>query len=80
LDSFVITTMDGIPKQEYRLRDLPTRSVTLFPSRAQVVRDIKDLPLKVSTHYDPSSITALADMKKTAWRKPDHYSRTVTHG
>jgi hypothetical protein len=34
-------------KQEYRIRDLSTRSVTLFPSRAQVVRDIKDVTLKV---------------------------------
>jgi hypothetical protein len=40
--------MEDIPKQEYRIRDLPTRSVTLFPTRAQVVRDIKDVTLKVS--------------------------------
>lgn len=33
---------------EYLIRDLPTRSVTLSPSRAQVIRDIKDIPLKVS--------------------------------
>ncbi|KAI0012437.1 hypothetical protein F4779DRAFT_633822 [Xylariaceae sp. FL0662B] len=33
-------------KREYHIRDLGTRSVTLFPSRAQVVRDIKDIPLK----------------------------------
>lgn len=32
--------------QEYRIRDLPTRSITLFPTRAQVVRDIKDVVLK----------------------------------
>lgn len=42
--------MDTVHKQEYRIRDLPTRSVTLFPTRAQVLRDIKDVPLKVS--YD----------------------------
>jgi len=41
--------MDEIHKTEYRIRDLPTRSVTLFPTRAQVVRDIKDVPLKVSS-------------------------------
>lgn len=40
--------MDTIHKQEFRVRDLPTRTVTLFPSRAQVVRDIKDVSLKVS--------------------------------
>lgn len=38
--------MEAIHKQEYQLRDLPTRTVTLFPSRAQVVRDIKNVALK----------------------------------
>ncbi|KAK0715921.1 hypothetical protein B0H67DRAFT_581998 [Lasiosphaeris hirsuta] len=38
--------MDTAHKQEYRIRDLPTRSVTLFPTRAQVVREIKDVTLK----------------------------------
>ncbi|KAI1758710.1 hypothetical protein GGR53DRAFT_528704 [Hypoxylon sp. FL1150] len=33
-------------KQEYNIRQLSTQSVTLFPSRAQVVREIKDVPLK----------------------------------
>lgn len=43
--------MDAIHKQEFRVRDLPTRTVTLFPSRAQVVRDIKDVSLKVSSIF-----------------------------
>ncbi|KAL1862860.1 hypothetical protein Daus18300_008357 [Diaporthe australafricana] len=38
--------MDATHNQEYRIRDLPTRSITLFPTRAQVVRDIKDVVLK----------------------------------
>ncbi|CAK7217643.1 hypothetical protein SBRCBS47491_003228 [Sporothrix bragantina] len=38
--------MDAAHKQEFRVRDLPTRTVTLFPSRAQIVRDIKDVSLK----------------------------------
>ncbi|KAK0736153.1 hypothetical protein B0T21DRAFT_288194 [Apiosordaria backusii] len=38
--------MDSLHKQEFHLRDLPTRSVTLFPTRAQVVRDIKEVALK----------------------------------
>ncbi|KAK3306502.1 uncharacterized protein B0T15DRAFT_509873 [Chaetomium strumarium] len=38
--------MDGPHKQEFHVRDLPTRSVTLFPARAQVVRDIRDVVLK----------------------------------
>ncbi|KIL86799.1 hypothetical protein FAVG1_10055 [Fusarium avenaceum] len=33
-------------KVEYKIRDLGTRSVTLFPLQAQVTRDIKDVPLK----------------------------------
>ncbi|KAK4454231.1 hypothetical protein QBC34DRAFT_392873 [Podospora aff. communis PSN243] len=38
--------MDTTHKQEYRIRDLPTKSVTLFPTRAQIVREIKDVSLK----------------------------------
>ncbi|CAK7265707.1 hypothetical protein SEPCBS119000_001655 [Sporothrix epigloea] len=38
--------MDSLHKKEFRVRDLPTRTVTLFPSRAQIVRDIKDISLK----------------------------------
>ncbi|KAF5561657.1 hypothetical protein FPHYL_6063 [Fusarium phyllophilum] len=33
-------------KVEYKIRDLVTRSVTLFPTQAQVKREIKDVPLK----------------------------------
>lgn len=40
--------MDSIPKQEFRIRDLSTREVKLFPTRAQIVRDIKNVTLKVS--------------------------------
>lgn len=40
--------MDSINKIEYKLRDLGTRSVTLFPTRAQIQRDIKNVNLKVS--------------------------------
>lgn len=43
--------MDTIPKQEFRIRDLFTRTVTLFPTRAQVVRDIKNVALKVSNVF-----------------------------
>ncbi|KAI0150676.1 hypothetical protein GGR57DRAFT_471172 [Xylariaceae sp. FL1272] len=35
---------------EYRIRDLPTRSVTLFPSSAQVIRHIADVSLKTGTN------------------------------
>ncbi|KAG7127670.1 Protein F37C4.5 like protein [Verticillium longisporum] len=38
--------MDTVHKQEYKVRDLTTRSVTLFPSRAQVVRELKDVSFK----------------------------------
>lgn len=38
--------MDTVSKQEFRVRDLSTRTVTLFPTRAQVVRDIKNVVLK----------------------------------
>lgn len=35
-----------IPKQVISIRDLPTKSVILYPSRAHVVRDIQDVVLK----------------------------------
>ncbi|ORY59550.1 uncharacterized protein BCR38DRAFT_444864 [Pseudomassariella vexata] len=38
--------MDDVPKQKYHVRDLGTRSVNLFPTRAEVFRDIKDVQLK----------------------------------
>lgn len=54
--------MDDLHKQEFRVRDLPTRSVTLFPTRAQVVRDIKDVPLKSgSNEITIVGITPTAD-------------------
>lgn len=34
-------------KQEFNIRNVATRSVTLYPARAQVVRDIRDISLKV---------------------------------
>ena len=39
---------DNISKQEFSIRNLSTRSVTLYPQRAHVVRDINDITLKVS--------------------------------
>ncbi|KAF7559251.1 hypothetical protein G7046_g4899 [Stylonectria norvegica] len=38
--------MDAINKVEYKVRDLGTRSVLLFPTRAQITREIKDVSLK----------------------------------
>lgn len=33
-------------KQEFRIRELPTRSVVLFPTQAQIIRDISSITLK----------------------------------
>lgn len=39
--------MEGdVPKQEYTVKDLPTKSVTLYPSRAHIVREIHEVVLK----------------------------------
>lgn len=35
-----------IPKQEFLIDDLPTTSVTIYPSRAHVIRDITDVKLQ----------------------------------
>ncbi|KAG5979411.1 hypothetical protein E4U55_005187 [Claviceps digitariae] len=42
--------MDSTNKISYKIRDLGTRSVTLFPSRAQIQRDIKNISLKPGTN------------------------------
>ncbi|KAG5918469.1 hypothetical protein E4U42_006840 [Claviceps africana] len=42
--------MDSINKISYKIRDLSTRSVTLFPSRAQIHRDIRNIGLKPGTN------------------------------
>lgn len=38
---------EKIHKQEFAVRNLQTRSVTLYPTRAQVVRDINEITLEV---------------------------------
>ena len=40
--------MEASEKQTFALRELPTRAVTLYPARAEVVRDINDIALKVN--------------------------------
>lgn len=49
--------MDHSNKIEFKIRDLGTRAVTLFPTQAQVTREIKDVRLKVSprSFYDSSN-------------------------
>ncbi|CAH0045411.1 unnamed protein product [Clonostachys solani] len=42
--------MDSISRVEYNIRDLGTRSVTLFPTKAQVSRDVRDVPLRPGTN------------------------------
>ncbi|KAF4966861.1 hypothetical protein FZEAL_10600 [Fusarium zealandicum] len=42
--------MDVTHKVEYKVRDLATRSVTLFPAQAQIKREIQDVPLKPGTN------------------------------
>lgn len=42
---------ENVHKKEIHIRDVATRSVTFYPRRAQVVRDIENVVLKVSfTH------------------------------
>ncbi|RFU76835.1 mucoidy inhibitor [Trichoderma arundinaceum] len=48
--STVISDVDSVHKIEYLASDLNTSSVTLFPSRAQVYREIKGVQLKRGTN------------------------------
>ena len=40
-------TEGNVHKQEVAVRDLATSSVTFFPTRANVVRDVNDVIIKV---------------------------------
>ncbi|EAQ88343.1 hypothetical protein CHGG_04962 [Chaetomium globosum CBS 148.51] len=54
--------MDGPYKQDFHVRNLPTRSVTLFPTRAQIVREIKQVSLKPgSNEITVVGVTPTAD-------------------
>ena len=49
LTTGVFTMADeGIHKQDFNVRNVKTRSVTLYPSRAHIVREIDDIRLEVS--------------------------------
>lgn len=52
-------------KQEFNIRNVATQSVTLYPARAQVVRDISDISLKV---YYALSHSAKKKLTVLAWR------------
>lgn len=43
--------METVNRVEYRVRDLGTRSVILFPKQAQVVREMTAVNLKVRYGY-----------------------------
>lgn len=51
---------ETIPKQSFHLRDLPTKCVTLYPSRAHVVREINNITL--STGQNEIEIYGLGPM------------------
>ncbi|KAH6631499.1 hypothetical protein F5144DRAFT_511106 [Chaetomium tenue] len=54
--------MDSPYKQDFHVRNLPTRSVTLFPTRAQIVREIKQVTLKPgSNEITVVGVTPTAD-------------------
>ena len=42
---------EGIYKQDFNVRNVTTRSVTLYPSRAHIIREINDITLKVSDAF-----------------------------
>ncbi|GJC78743.1 hypothetical protein ColLi_01581 [Colletotrichum liriopes] len=42
--------MDAVYHKEYHVRDLSTKSVILFPSRAQIVRELKNIALNPGTN------------------------------
>lgn len=55
--SAAISELESVHKIEYLASDLNTPSVTLFPSRAQVYREIKGVQLKVSYPASSSNLS-----------------------
>lgn len=49
-------------KQELLIRNLSTKSVTLSPSRAYVVRDINDISLKVEFSNGSNALAYLVNV------------------
>ena len=45
---------DLVNRQQFVVRDLGTNSVTFFPSSANIVRDVKDITIKVSNAITPT--------------------------
>jgi len=45
--SIMASEPEKIHRQLISIKDLPTRSVTIYPSRAAVVRDIENIDIKV---------------------------------
>ena len=41
---------EQIPRQTFEIKDLPTKSVTLYPSRAHIVREIRDISLNAGAN------------------------------
>ncbi len=39
---------DTVHKQQFAIRGLATRSATLYPTRAEIIRDINEITLNVS--------------------------------
>ena len=62
---YIITMADEtIHRQEFNVRDLATRSVTLYPFRAEIIRDINGVTLKVSKRrYDLESLSRIPTSK-----------------
>jgi hypothetical protein len=53
--------MDAPNKLVYQIRDLATSSVTLSPSRAQVVREVKNVPLRPNTQITIIGLSPTVD-------------------
>lgn len=70
----MISSDAKISKKTYNIRQLDTRSVTLFPTGAQVVREIKDIPLKVSS-TDSTVIRTTSHTSNLGRNQPDHIRR-----
>lgn len=57
---------EHVHKQEFAIRSLSTRSVILYPFRAQVIRDINEITLQVRERTPPANGLELCLLTITA--------------
>ena len=66
-----------IKMHKFSIRSLSTQTVTLYPDRAQVVRQIRDIPLEVHFPSRVSSVRTLNESYNETYHSIDTSSSEI---